>query len=572
MVASSAPGQLVGGPREWIRLILSGIAGASDGLSGAAAWPPDWGELGYADYLYRERAILVRDANVDRIRGIVPSVPVHHDNSLSGLTRLDFTDAESRSVEEVCAAVARELGREEATPDHVLYLCIATEPEEVPRDALPSPGLSAGLGDGDGVLVAIVDSGLLPGAATEHTWLAGVAGEQDNPVGGYPPRILPYAGHGTFVAGVLRTVAPRADVWVSRAFKNVRGAYESDVVAGVSDAVKMGAGVILLPFGAFSRKDNPLLGFEVLEKRLRSYPAVALVAAAGDQASRRPFWPAAFPWVLSVGALGANGRSSAPFSNYGISVDVFAPGEGLVNAYATGEYVSTTPPFTGRWSGFGGMARWSGTSFAAPLVAGLVAARMSQTGETGRVAAASSLQTPQSQAIPGVGLVLSASEPEASATPEQAGAGTAAMTAFVSYSHKDESYRQRLETSLTQLERDQLISTWDDRKILPGETWDREINENLNSADIILLLVSPDFLASEYVNSHELSRALERQRSGSAIVVPIILRPSDLKGDSPLKALQGLPSEWRAVSKWGNRDEAWLDITRGLRRLIEAKR
>ena len=142
----------------------------------------------------------------------------------------------------------------------------------------------------------------------------------------------------------------------------------------------------------------------------------------------------------------------------------------------------------------------------------------------------------------------------------------------MSYSHKDESYRQRLETSLAQLERDKLISTWYDREILPGGTWDREINENLDSAAIILLLVSPDFLASEYINSYELSRALERQRSGSAIVVPIILRPSDLKKDSPLKALQALPSEGRPISKWGNRDKAWLDITRGLRRLIEAKR
>jgi subtilisin family serine protease len=557
-----APGERLGRLGVWIRLILSGIPGVSDGLAGAAAWPPDWDELGYADYLYRERALLVRDADVDRVRGIVSSVPVHHDNSLSGLTRLDFADDESRSVEEVCAAVARELGREVATPDHVLYICIAAEPEEVPADAQPYPAVSAGLGDGDGVLVTIVDSGLLPGAAAEHRWLAGVAGEQDNPVGGHPPRVLPYAGHGAFVAGVLRTVAPGADVWVSRAFKNMRGAYESDVVAGVLDAVKMGAGVILLPFGAFSRKDNPLLGFEVLEELLRSYPRIALVAAAGDHASRRPFWPAAFPWILSVGALGANGRSSASFSNYGTSVDVFAPGEGLVNVYATGQYIRTIPPYVGQVQVFDGMARWSGTSFSAPLVAGLVAARMSKTGETGRAAAGSLLQSPQTLAMPGVGLILSASVPEFKAT--------AGKTVFVSYAHEDDSYREQLDISLAPLRRDKLIiATWNDREILAGEEWEREIDEKLNSADIILLLVSRYFFASDYISEHELPLALERHKSGSAVVVPILLRVSDW--ESSLGELQAVPGGGKPVLRWRDRDEAWLNIARNLRRLIEGQ-
>ena len=571
MVASSAPGELATGPREWIRLILSGIPGVSDGLTGAAAWPSDWAELGYADYLYRDRALLVRDADVDRVRDILPSVPVHHDNSLSGLTRLDFTDDESRSVEEVCAAVTRKLNREAATPDHVLYLCVATEPGDVPADSAPGPGVPAGPGDGDGVLVAIVGSGLLPGAGAEHTWLVGVAGEPENPLGGYPPRLLPYAGHGTFVAGVLRTVAPRADVWVSRTFTSMLGAYESDVVVGISDAVKMGADVIVLPFGGFSRKDDPLLAFEVLEERLRSYPHVALVAAGGDYGSRRPFWPAAFPWVLSAGALGTNGRSSAPFSNYGPSVDVFAPGEGLVNAYASGLYLDTTPPFAGRFRGFDGMARWSGTSFSAPLVAGLVAARVSQTGETGRVAAASLLQAPQARSIPGVGRILSAAEPVLRSAPGADAADPAGLTAFVSYSHKDESHRQKLETSLTLLQRDKLISIWDDRKILPGATFDREIDERLNNADIILLLISPDFLASAFVNDHELPQALKRSQSGSAIVVPIILRPSDWEHGT-LAKLEAIPTRGRPVTKWRNRDEAWLDITTRLRLLIKAQR
>jgi subtilisin family serine protease len=372
-------------------------------------------------YLYRERTVLVRDADVDRVGAIVSSVPAGHGNSLRGLTRLEFTENEPRSVEEVCAAVDGALGAGVATPDHVLYLCPATEPEEVPADALPDPGVCTELSDGDGVVVAVLDSGLLPGAPSEHAWLAGVTGEVDDAFGGDPLRILPYAGQGTFVVGVVRTMAPKADVRVFNAFKTAGTAYESDLAAGVSDAAKMGAGVISLSFGTVSRGDNPLLGFEVLEEWLRSYPGIVLVAAAGNNASSRPFWPAAFPWVVSVGALSVNESSRAPFSNYGTWVNVLAPGEGLVNAFATGPYECTEPPNVGMWRGFHGMARWSGTSFSAPLVAGLVAARMSRTGQNAFMAAGDLLQAAQDQAISGIGPVLLAALPQVRATPERWG-------------------------------------------------------------------------------------------------------------------------------------------------------
>jgi hypothetical protein len=141
---------------------------------------------------------------------------------------------------------------------------------------------------------------------------------------------------------------------------------------------------------------------------------------------------------------------------------------------------------------------------------------------------------------------------------------------FVSYSQTDERYRQKLYISLAQLRRNEPISVWHDRIILPGQEWDREIDRHLEDADIVLMLASPDFLASDYAYSREMSRALKRHESGEAIVVPIILRPCDWQ-HSPLAALQALPNNGRAVSSWPNRDQAWLDVAQGLRRLISGE-
>ena len=107
---------------------------------------------------------------------------------------------------------------------------------------------------------------------------------------------------------------------------------------------------------------------------------------------------------------------------------------------------------------------------------------------------------------------------------EQTGAP---LLLFYSYAHEDELLREQLEKHLSLLKRQGFISGWHDREILPGATWAQEIDVHLESASIVLLLVSPDFLASDYCYEVEMQRALERHRCGETRVIPIILRPCD---------------------------------------------
>lgn len=139
---------------------------------------------------------------------------------------------------------------------------------------------------------------------------------------------------------------------------------------------------------------------------------------------------------------------------------------------------------------------------------------------------------------------------------------------FCSYSHEDRTFQDSLAKHLASLRRTGRIELWYDKEIRAGDKWADEISENLEKADIVLLLVSANFIASDYCYAIEMKRALELHDSEQATAIPIIIKPCDWT-ITPIGALQALPSEAKPVSSWNQADEAWTDVSQGLRRTIE---
>jgi hypothetical protein len=137
-----------------------------------------------------------------------------------------------------------------------------------------------------------------------------------------------------------------------------------------------------------------------------------------------------------------------------------------------------------------------------------------------------------------------------------------------SYSHKDESLRDELAKHLSLLKRQGVITEWHDRRITAGQEWVRDIDLHLDTSQIVLLLISADFLASDYCYSIEMQQALGRHERGEAKVIPVILRDVDWE-DAPFAKLQALPKDAKPVTSWHNTDEAFADIARGIRKAIK---
>lgn len=141
------------------------------------------------------------------------------------------------------------------------------------------------------------------------------------------------------------------------------------------------------------------------------------------------------------------------------------------------------------------------------------------------------------------------------------------ISIFISYSHVDEAYKNKLEKHLSLMKRNNIITTWSDRKIIAGEEWDKRIKSELELSQIILLLVSVDFLDSDYCYDVEIKRAIERHEKGEAIVIPIILRKCDWQNTS-FNKLQALPKDAKPVKSHEDEDDAFYSIAEGIKNSV----
>lgn len=135
------------------------------------------------------------------------------------------------------------------------------------------------------------------------------------------------------------------------------------------------------------------------------------------------------------------------------------------------------------------------------------------------------------------------------------------ISVFISYAHEDTPYLEELQKYLQPYVKKQTISIWTDRDIIAGQKWDELIKTKLKESEVVLFLVSQDFLVSDYINNIEIKSAIENNK---LIIIPIIIRPIEMS-QLELKCFQVVPSGAEPVVKWANRDEAWVDVLKELK-------
>ena len=269
-------------------------------------------------YIYRTGRILFRDADLARIQPLVTGYVV--DSMIVGVTAYEILNTD---VQTALERIDSALGKGVATPDHFLWAtstchcCPAAEPLPTERTS-PYPGIRTGaLADGTGVSVSVVDTGFISGLATDgrHRWIQGVTGDEETFTA---TDMEAYAGHGTFIAGIVRCMAPQSEVRVegflttgavispSGNINNLTGGAltETEIVAQMYDSMAAMPDIISMSAGCTTRDRISLLAFDVFyENRLRHIKAPVIVVAAGNDSRRIPYYPAAYDWTVSVGAL-----------------------------------------------------------------------------------------------------------------------------------------------------------------------------------------------------------------------------------------------------------------------------
>ncbi|MGI5128448.1 S8/S53 family peptidase [Pseudonocardia sp. CA-107938] len=454
-------------PRFWTQLDIVMAAAAERGITIGYEWSPGRDrETLTPDLLFEHDAILVPARYVDSLpadlrgnavsgRGVSsPRADRNTDDDL-----LLVNTGGDRAPETIERLERDGVERGALRPNHLISItggcvCPATEPIRVDGAAKPLPRQSPD-DAGDGVFVQVVDTGIWDGFGDGRPWFHDASGLDVEEVTGVPRSggglgrlevggnkrsgtivdgvIGEYVGHGVFVAGVLRCVAPGTRVFVSNALAWAGAVMEDtlgqDMVRGLVQAIEQGdpPDIISLSAGSATFCDLPYAGLRAFFTEMeRPDCTTLLVAAAGNEGETHKFYPAALAvdrpdMVVGVGALRGDGWGRACFTNYGDWVSVYAPGERLVNAYLKGTYRYIDPPqlsatgapacryYTPALYGgcsctdappqhseqeFDGMAEWSGTSFSTPYVAGRIAAFMHATGEkNARVAARALLRT-----------------------------------------------------------------------------------------------------------------------------------------------------------------------------------
>jgi hypothetical protein len=214
--------------------------------------------------------------------------------------------------------------------------------------------------------------------------------------------VKPYGGHGTAATAVALAASGSGSVAVEVRDCLVGGAVdEIGIVQDLDTVINAGVDVISVQAGLYTRAGLRPKSFEALHRRvIRFNKSTVIFAAAGNEASDKPFWPAAFPWVTAVGALTKGGDARTYWTNFGHWVDVYATGENVVVPFPNGryEYLDGTSAQVTH-----GHALWSGTSFATPLVAGAVCRRMVERGVDAQVARRQVLEDAAEAALPSTG-------------------------------------------------------------------------------------------------------------------------------------------------------------------------